>query len=130
MACLRLPDSRDGNNYKGTAKIRCAVSSAPSHFARWFFYSLFLLSRSLEQATRKRKFIVTQSFCLICVCFILIVRLFGTGHTDKLQLLDFLEAVGNLRFRGTSVLFRLPVSIIKLAQDEIYESLTGDDKSR
>lgn len=57
------------------------------------------------------------------VCFILIVRLFGTGHTDKLQLVDFLEAVGNLRFRGTSVLFRLPVSIIKLTQDEMYESL-------
>lgn len=44
--------------------------------------------------------------------------------------MDFLEAVGSLRFRGTSVLFRLPVSIINLAQDEMYESLTGDHISR
>lgn len=55
--------------------------------------------------------------------------MFGSGHTDKLSLVDFLEAVGNLRFRGTSVLLRLPVSIIKLAQDEMYENLTEERAS-
>lgn len=58
--------------------------------------------------------------------FVLIVRLFGSGYTDKLPLVEFLETVGSLKFRGTSVLFRLPVSIIKLAQDEMYQSLTED----
>ena len=61
-------------------------------------------------------------------CF-LIIRLFGSGHTDKLSLVDFLETVGNLRFRGTSVLFRLSVSIMKLAQDEMYQCLTEDKRS-
>lgn len=56
-------------------------------------------------------------------------RMFGSGPSDKLFLVDFLEAVGNLRFRGTSVLLRLPVSIIKLAQDEMYESLTQERTS-
>lgn len=58
--------------------------------------------------------------------FVLIVRLFGSGRTDKLPLVEFLETVGSLKFRGTSVLLRLPVSIIKLAQDEMYQSLTED----
>lgn len=61
-----------------------------------------------------------------CFFFVLIVRLFGSGYTDKLPLVKFLETVGSLKFRGTSVLFRLPVSIIKLAQDEMYQSLTED----
>ncbi|CAH3155579.1 unnamed protein product [Pocillopora meandrina] len=56
-------------------------------------------------------------------------KMFGSGPSDKLFLVDFLEAVGNLRFRGTSVLLRLPVSIIKLAQDEMYESLTQERTS-
>ncbi|KAL9982177.1 hypothetical protein ACROYT_G010988 [Oculina patagonica] len=55
-------------------------------------------------------------------------KLFGSGLRDKLSLVEFLETVGSLRFRGTSVLFRLPVSIIKLAQDEMYQCLTEDRK--
>ena len=35
-------------------------------------------------------------------------RLFGSETKDKLPLGDFLCAVGQLKFRGTSVLFRLP----------------------
>ena len=58
-----------------------------------------------------------------------IVRLFGSGHSHKLPLVEFLEKVGSLKFRGTSVLFRLPLSIIKLAQDEMYQSLTEDKTS-
>ncbi|PFX31454.1 Serine/threonine-protein phosphatase PP2A catalytic subunit 1 [Stylophora pistillata] len=56
-------------------------------------------------------------------------KMFGSGPSDKLSLVDFLEAVGNLRFRGTSQLLRLPLSIIKLAQDEMYESLTQEKTS-
>ena len=37
-------------------------------------------------------------------------RSFGTETKDKLPLGDFLCAVGQLKFRGTSVLFRLPHS--------------------
>lgn len=37
-------------------------------------------------------------------------KLFGTETKDKLPLADFLSAVGQLKFRGTSVLFRLPHS--------------------
>lgn len=57
-------------------------------------------------------------------------KLFGTGHTEKLYLVDFLEAVGSLRFRGTSVLLRLPVSVVTLAQDELNESLSDGQKTR
>lgn len=66
------------------------------------------------------------------MCYVLTFscRLFGTGHTEKLYLVDFLEAVGSLRFRGTSVLLRLPVSVVTLAQDELNESLSDGQKSR
>ena len=37
-------------------------------------------------------------------------RLFGEENKDKLPSADFLTAVGSLKFRGTSILFRLPQS--------------------
>ncbi|KAK3587623.1 hypothetical protein CHS0354_032831 [Potamilus streckersoni] len=37
-------------------------------------------------------------------------KLFGSESKDKLPLADFLSAVGQLKFRGTSVLLRLPQS--------------------
>ena len=39
-------------------------------------------------------------------------RVFGTGAKEALPLADFLTAVGHLKFRGTSVLFRLPMSVM------------------
>jgi hypothetical protein len=39
------------------------------------------------------------------LCFI--IRLFGSESKNKLPLGEFLTAVGQLKFRGTSVLFRL-----------------------
>lgn len=66
---------------------------------------------------------------MISPSFVLIIRLFGSGHTEKLSLVDFLETVGSLRFRGTSVLFRLPVSVTKLAQDEMYNCLTEEGRA-
>ena len=39
-------------------------------------------------------------------------RAFGIQNKDPLTLADFLSGVGQLKFRGTSVLFRLPHSII------------------
>ncbi|XP_067033041.1 uncharacterized protein [Acropora muricata] len=56
------------------------------------------------------------------------VKIFGKGNSMNIQLVDFLEAVGSLRFRGTSVLFRLPVSIIQLVQEEVSASLTQPDQ--
>ncbi|XP_068748492.1 uncharacterized protein [Montipora capricornis] len=56
-------------------------------------------------------------------------KIFGRGPSEKLRLVDFLEAVGSLRFRGTSVLFRLPVAITQLVQEEVYESLNEDQQS-
>ena len=46
---------------------------------------------------------------LLCIISCLF-RSFGTETKDKLPLGDFLCAVGQLKFRGTSVLFRLPHS--------------------
>jgi len=39
-------------------------------------------------------------------------RLFGDNVKDMLSLTDFLSTVGSLKFRGTSVLFRLPQSAL------------------
>ena len=39
-------------------------------------------------------------------------RLFGDSVKDVLPLTDFLSTVGSLKFRGTSVLFRLPQSAL------------------
>lgn len=39
-------------------------------------------------------------------------RLFGNETKNKLPLGEFLTAVGQLKFRGTSVLFRLPQSCV------------------
>jgi len=39
-------------------------------------------------------------------------RLFGDSVKELLPLTDFLAAVGSLKFRGTSVLFRLPRSAL------------------
>ena len=74
-------------------------------------------------------YLSSKGFLFFLFVFLRIIRMFGSGPSDKLFLVDFLEAVGNLRFRGTSVLLRLPVSIIKLAQDEMYESLTQERTS-
>lgn len=49
-------------------------------------------------------------------------KLFGTESKDKLPLADFLSAVGQLKFRGTSVLFRLPHSCTNS-----LKSLEGDE---
>ncbi|KAK6192273.1 hypothetical protein SNE40_003771 [Patella caerulea] len=40
-------------------------------------------------------------------------QIFGENVKDRLPLPDFLTAVGQLKFRGTSVLFRLPYSCIE-----------------
>ncbi|XP_064612547.1 LOW QUALITY PROTEIN: uncharacterized protein LOC135476448 [Liolophura sinensis] len=40
-------------------------------------------------------------------------KIFGPSFTDKLSMSDFLTAVGQLKFRGTSVLLRLPYSCTK-----------------
>lgn len=42
----------------------------------------------------------------------LFTRVFGTDGKESLPLSDFLNAVGMLKFRGTSVLFRLPYSSV------------------
>ncbi|XP_031568704.1 uncharacterized protein LOC116303319 isoform X2 [Actinia tenebrosa] len=56
-------------------------------------------------------------------------RLFGDQRRKAISLVDFLEAVGSLKFRGTSVLFRLPLSITKFAQEDMLEGLTGEAQS-
>ncbi|KAL4223534.1 hypothetical protein ACF0H5_017005 [Mactra antiquata] len=54
--------------------------------------------------------------------------LFGTETKDKLPLADFLSAVGQLKFRGTSVLFRLPHSCTQsLKSLELDDSLSDSD---
>ena len=45
-------------------------------------------------------------------CDIWFLRSFGCENSEKLPLTEFLNAVGQLKFRGTSVLFRLPHSSI------------------
>ena len=40
------------------------------------------------------------------------IRLFGNETKNRLPLGEFLTAVGQLKFRGTSVLFRLPQSCV------------------
>ncbi|XP_052234478.1 uncharacterized protein LOC127847015 [Dreissena polymorpha] len=56
-------------------------------------------------------------------------KLFGGETKDKLPLADFLSAVGQLKFRGTSVLFRLPQSCTQsLKNMEADDSLSdGSD---
>ncbi|XP_052800806.1 uncharacterized protein LOC128231722 isoform X2 [Mya arenaria] len=49
-------------------------------------------------------------------------RLFGSETKDRLPLADFLSAVGQLKFRGTSVLFRLPHSCT-----QSLKSVDGDE---
>jgi len=48
----------------------------------------------------------------LCDCECVCVRLFGDSIKDVLPLTDFLATVGSLKFRGTSVLFRLPRSAL------------------
>ncbi|XP_052800805.1 uncharacterized protein LOC128231722 isoform X1 [Mya arenaria] len=48
--------------------------------------------------------------------------LFGSETKDRLPLADFLSAVGQLKFRGTSVLFRLPHSCT-----QSLKSVDGDE---
>lgn len=47
-------------------------------------------------------------------------RVFGTGAKEALPLADFLTAVGHLKFRGTSVLFRLPSSVMTNIKKQAY----------
>ena len=44
-------------------------------------------------------------------------RLFGISRTDGLTANKFLSVVGQLKFRGTSVLFRLPHSPVRREGD-------------
>lgn len=55
-------------------------------------------------------------------------KLFGTESKDKLPVADFLSAVGQLKFRGTSVLFRLPHSATNSLKslDEDEDMSDGD----
>ncbi|XP_032239117.2 uncharacterized protein LOC116618970 [Nematostella vectensis] len=55
--------------------------------------------------------------------------LFGDEVKDALPLVDFLESVGSLKFRGTSTLFRLPQSIVKLAQEDLFKGLVGSESN-
>ena len=50
--------------------------------------------------------------CLFGVLSFLCSRVFGTAGKESLPLSDFLNAVGLLKFRGTSVLFRLSHSSV------------------
>lgn len=52
----------------------------------------------------------------IFFCFLIyFIRVFGEDLTDKIPLKEFLDAVGHLKFRGTSLLFRLPSSLCEIA---------------
>ncbi|KAK3710145.1 hypothetical protein QZH41_010545, partial [Actinostola sp. cb2023] len=55
-----------------------------------------------------------------------VASVFGNEKKKSLPLVDFLEAVGSLKFRGTSVLFRLPVSVSKLARNDMLQNLTEE----
>jgi len=52
----------------------------------------------------------------MCVFFMLIINLFQSSsfnvqNNNQLQLTDFLNSVGQLKYRGTSVLFRLSTNV-------------------
>ena len=59
--------------------------------------------------------LITYSYCSF--------RVFGTGAKEALPLADFLTAVGHLKFRGTSVLFRLPSSVMTNIKKQAYVHL-------
>lgn len=48
-------------------------------------------------------------------------RIFELKDGEKLSLVNFLTAVGNLRFRGTSLLFRAPHSIFERLDTSLYD---------
>ncbi|XP_074641598.1 uncharacterized protein LOC141899287 isoform X2 [Tubulanus polymorphus] len=53
-------------------------------------------------------------------------KVFGNEHRDKLPMSDFLLAVGQLKFRGTSVLFRLSESCTVGYRKQESESMVED----
>lgn len=60
-------------------------------------------------------------------------KLFGGISGDPLGLTDFLTCVGQLRFRGTSHLFRSGSSVLQLLQDRLSSTLVqhrGSDSKR
>ena len=54
--------------------------------------------------------VITNVHCNAAIDYLCLFRLFGSSSKDQLPLADFLIAVGQLKFRGTSVLLRLPKS--------------------
>ncbi|XP_046355984.1 serine/threonine-protein phosphatase with EF-hands pef-1-like isoform X1 [Haliotis rufescens] len=54
-------------------------------------------------------------------------KLFGADTVDKLPLAEFLIAVGQLKFRGTSVLLRLPVSCTSNVKSITADNNKSDD---
>ena len=41
-------------------------------------------------------------------------KIFGSNHSDALSMSDFLSGVGQLKFRGTSMLLRSPRSVLEV----------------
>ncbi|XP_041377251.1 uncharacterized protein LOC121389658 isoform X2 [Gigantopelta aegis] len=54
------------------------------------------------------------------------IKLFGITSTDRLPLAEFLIAVGQLKFRGTSVLLRLPRSCLSNVKNAIMTGAETD----
>ena len=48
-------------------------------------------------------------------------RNFEVSHTEGISLNKFLTVVGQLQFRGTSVLFRLPKSPVRKGESDPYD---------
>ena len=60
----------------------------------------------------------------------LILRVFGSGKKNQLSLNDFLVGVGQLKFRGTSVLLRSPNgSIVQNLKRIQTKDKTGKSKT-
>ena len=56
------------------------------------------------------------------MCENYISRNFGKDLVDKLPLKEFLDGVGHLKFRGTSLLFRLPKPLSEIVAKTTEQS--------
>lgn len=81
-------------------------------FRYWYNIKVFFKKFKVDGIKLKQVVTFLKTLWWIKMFFtcIFLHRLFGTETKDKLPLADFLSAVGQLKFRGTSVLFRLPHS--------------------
>lgn len=103
---------RDIRKIKGLSLDDEAVAEDAQKSAKWVISLLILSHVPCSFNLLFPVWIINHRIiCSILNC-VYIIRLFGNETKNRLPLGEFLTAVGQLKFRGTSVLFRLPQSCV------------------